>query len=142
MRNYLTKDAMLAALIKDNPQGAAIQERVAQLGATISESRNEAVVAKCEKQAMARIAVPLRAEAQTMREVTNTSQQAATQLKAAANRAVNKMSSIKTEAIVEYMYTSDIVRIESDIASMSSMTKHLEEEGGCSVALRTKCPSS
>ena len=35
------------------------------------------------------------------------------------------MSSIRTEAIVEY--TSDIVRIESDIASMSSMTKQLED---------------
>ena len=125
MRKYIAEDGMLAALIKDNPQSDAIVERVMQLGTTISETRSQAVVAECERECEAQIAVPLRAEAQTMREVTNNTQQATAQLKAAANRAVNKMSAIRADAIVEYM--SDVSRIESDIENMRSMTKQLDD---------------
>ena len=61
MRKYTTKDAMLAAPTRSNPQSAAILGRVAQFGASINETRGEAVVVECEKQAVSQVVVPLRA---------------------------------------------------------------------------------
>ena len=108
MRAFIGDDAMLKTLIEDNPHAQAILERVTQLGATISDKRSEAVVAKCAKQTEAHITVPLRAEALTLRTSVNGTQQATQQLQTVAKRAVNKMTATRADAIIEY--TSDVNR--------------------------------
>ena len=115
---------MLKSLIEDNPQAKAIIERVTQLGETISDKRSEAVVAECAKQTEAHIAVPLRAEALTLRTSVNDTQQATQRLQTAAKRAVNKMTATRADAIIEY--TCDVNRIGADIKSMSEITGQIE----------------
>ena len=124
LRAFIRDDAMLKSLIEDNPQAKSIIERVTQLGATISDKRNEAVVAECAKQTEAHIAVPLRAEALTLRTSVNDTQQKTQQLQTAAKRAVNKMIATRVDAIIEY--TCDVNRIGADIKSMSKITAQIE----------------
>jgi hypothetical protein len=111
--------------MEDNLQAKAIIERITQLGETISDKRSKAVVVECAKQIEAHIAVPLRAEAQTLRTNVNDTQQATQRLQTAANRAVNKMTATRADAIIEY--TPDVNRIATDIKCMSDITVQIED---------------